>query len=126
MKWDVFISHAFEDKGFARELASALSRKGLKVWFDELELHVGDSLSRSIDHGLSESAYGIVVLSPNFFAKEWTQKELGALNFRETKDRKVILPIWLNISAQEVARYSPMLADRFALNSVAGIDKIVE
>ena len=94
MTWDVFVSHAFEDKEFARALADALSKYGLRVWFDEFELHVGDSLRRSIDKGLSKSRFGVVVLSPKFFAKEWTQKELDALTARETKDKKIILPIW--------------------------------
>lgn len=126
MKWDVFISHAFEDKEYVRELATALLRKGIKVWFDEFELKTGDGLTRTIDHGLSESRYGIVVLSPNFFSKEWTQKELGALTSRETKDEKILLPIWHNIAQKEVAKYSPMLADRVAIMSDAGIEKTVE
>ncbi len=126
MKWDVFISHAFEDKEYARELADALSKSGVKVWFDEFELHIGDSLSRSISHGLSESSYGIVILSRKFFQKEWTQKELGALTSRETTNKKVILPIWLNIDSEEIIRYSPILADRFAISSIVGINKIVE
>src|SRR5215211_933525 len=123
MAWDVFISHAFEDKEFARALADSLSKNGLRVWFDEFELKVGDSLRRSIDTGLSKSKFGIVVLSPNFFSKEWTQKELDALTARETKRRKIILPVWHNISAKEIKRYSPMLADRFAIDSIAGIDE---
>jgi hypothetical protein len=126
MKWDVFISHAFEDKDFARRLANALSKEDIKVWYDEFELHVGDSLSRSINRGLSDSTYGIVVLSHNFFAKEWTQKELGALMSRETKDKNVILPIWHNITAVEISTFSPLLADKFALDSSIGIKKLVE
>ena len=70
MDWDVFISHAWKDKdSFVRPLAKALQAKGLKVWFDESELKVGDSLRRSIDQGLAKSKYGIVVLSPNFFER---------------------------------------------------------
>lgn len=126
MKWDVFISHAFEDKEYARKLAKQLSKKGIKVWFDEFELKIGDGLSRSIDHGLSESAYGIVVLSLNFFAKEWTQKELGALASRESQGEKVILPIWHNITPQQVSKHSPMLADRFAIISGEDINKTAE
>jgi hypothetical protein len=125
MTWDVFVSHAFEDKEFARALADSLAKSGLRVWCDEFELQVGDSLRRSIDKGLSKSRFGVVVLSPNFFAKEWTQKELDALTARETKDKKIILPIWHNISAKEIRRYSPMLADRFAIDSVLGVDKAV-
>jgi hypothetical protein len=70
-RWDVFICHASEDKdNFARPLAEGLRREGLSVWFDEFTLKVGDSLRRSIDHGLGYSRFGVVVLSPAFFAKE--------------------------------------------------------
>jgi len=126
MAWDFFISHAFEDKEFARALADALTEEGCRVWFDEFELKVGDSLRRSINLGLSRSRFGIVVLSPNFFAKEWTQKELDALTARETKRKKIILPIWHNVSIQEVRKYSPILADRLAINSATGIQEMVQ
>jgi hypothetical protein len=44
-EWDVFVSHASEDKeGFVRPLAEALKDRGLRVWFDEFTLRVGDSL----------------------------------------------------------------------------------
>jgi hypothetical protein len=73
-QWDMFISHASEDKeSFVRPLASALKNTGLLVWFDETALTVGDSLRGKIDEGLAQSRYGIVVLSPNFFAKRWPQ-----------------------------------------------------
>lgn len=126
MNWDVFISHASEDKKYARDLANSLVAMGVKVWFDEFELKIGDSLTRSIDLGLSKSTYGIVILSPSFFAKEWTQKELGGLTSRETGGEKVLLPIWHNINHQEVSKYSPMLADRFAIFSDENISKISE
>lgn len=78
--YGVFISHASEDTDtFARPLADQLRRRGLRVWFDEFELTVGDSLRRNIDNGLAKSRYAVVVLSPAFFAKEWTKKELDAL-----------------------------------------------
>ena len=35
-KWDVFVSHASEDKNeLARPLSEALRKKGLSVWYDE-------------------------------------------------------------------------------------------
>ena len=42
---DVFISHASEDKdAIVRPLANALISCGLKVWYDEFTLRIGDSL----------------------------------------------------------------------------------
>ena len=67
---DVFISHAGEDKvEVARPLTDALTASGLRVWLDENELHLGDSLRAKIDHGLAHSRFGVVVLSPSFFCK---------------------------------------------------------
>jgi hypothetical protein len=54
----------------------------VKVWLDEHELTVGDSLSEKIDEGLSQSRFGAVILSPAFFAKHWPKKELSGLRDR--------------------------------------------
>lgn len=123
--WDVFVSHASEDKEpFVKQLADRLAIEGIAVWYDEFALTVGDSLRRSIDKGLSKSRYGIVVLSPRFFAKEWPQKELDGLVARERGGEKVILPIWLDLDHSEVVAHSPMLADRVAAQANEGLDKV--
>ncbi len=116
--YDFFISHASEDKdGFVRDLAKTLEAEGVKIWFDEIVLKVGDSLRRKIDQGLCESRFGIVVISRNFIAKEWPQKELDGLVSLEVDGRNRILPIWHEISKDEVIQYSPTLADKVALNT---------
>jgi hypothetical protein len=75
MEWDVFISHASEDKDdFVRPLADHLQQSGLRVWFDEFTLTVGDSLRQSIDRGLAKSRFGIVVISPSFLQKRLASK----------------------------------------------------
>ena len=125
--WDVFISHASEDKeDFVRPLARALRARGLSVWFDELTLTVGDSLRRSIDRGLARSRFGVVVISPHFLDKEWPQRELDGLAAREVDGTKVILPVWHNITAEQLRARSPMLADRIATLSSNGIDRVVD
>lgn len=126
-KYDVFICHASEDKEtFVRGLAEALTREGLEVWFDEFSLSLGDSLRRKIDYGLSNSRYGVVVLSKNFFRKDWPQKELDGLVAKERNFDKVILPIWHGVTREEVESFSPILADRVAVSSNKGIDYIVK
>jgi hypothetical protein len=128
-KWDVFISHASEDKeSFVEPLANALEASGLNVWYASTALTVGDRLRQKIDEGLAQSRYGVVVLSHNFFAKQWPKEELEGLFAREVNGApgiKVILPVWHSISANEVAHCSPMLAGRFAADSNAGIDVVV-
>jgi hypothetical protein len=125
-EYDVFISHASEDKdGFVRPLAEELRKRGYGVWYDEFSLTLGDSLRRSIDKGLGNSKYGIVVLSPNFLEKEWPQKELDGLAAREIEGRKVILPIWHNILYEDIIKYSPTLADKLAVSTSKGLDYVV-
>jgi hypothetical protein len=125
MDYDVFISHASEDKeNVVRPLAHELRRIGLRVWLDECELTIGDSLRRKIDAGLSHSKYGIVILSPAFFSKEWPNKELDGLFARENGKNKVILPVWHNVTANDVLKFSPMLADKVAISTTRGIVSI--
>jgi TIR domain len=126
MKYDLFISHANEDKSaFVDRLAQALKLDGYRVWYDGFELKPGRSLRRSIDEGLAESAVGVVILSRNFFAKEWALRELDALVGQETYTGKLIIPIWWGVTRDEVARYSPLLADRIAIIGDKGPNLVV-
>ena len=125
--WDVFICHASEDKEAVVEpLAEELRLHGLRVWYDRLELQIGDSLRRKIDEGLSNSRYGVVVVSPHFFTKEWPQRELDGLVQRELAGRKVILPVWHNVDRDDVARYSPTLADKLAGSTADGMKLLAQ
>jgi hypothetical protein len=125
-KHDVFICHASEDKDvFVRPLAEALTKKGLNVWYDEYKLRIGMSLRRSIDKGLDQSRFGLVVLSHSFFSKDWPQRELDALFATMNVDNARILPVWHNVTAEEVQKYSPLLADILAARSSDGIDDVV-
>lgn len=114
-EYDVFISHATEDKDeIVRPLANALVAVGLRVWYDEFELRIGDSLRRKIDAGLTRSRFGVVVLSHAFFAKNWPQYELDGLVTREMTGEQIILPLWHRITKSEVIAQSPSLADKVA------------
>ncbi|EOR02192.1 TIR domain-containing protein [Acinetobacter sp. ANC 3926] len=128
VEYDLFISHASEDKeDFVRPLAETLQQLGIKVWYDEFSLRVGDSLRRKIDSGLKNSRYGTVVLSEAFIKKDWTQYELDGLVAREMNGHKMILPIWHKISKTDVINYSPNLADKVALNtSINTIQEIAD
>ncbi len=127
MYYDVFISHASEDKEtFVRDLAGALVAAGVSVWYDEFSLRIGDSLRRSIDKGLAKCRHGVVVLSPHFFNKEWAQRELDGLTANEVGGSTKILPIWHNVDVALVRTYSPTLADKVAINSALGISRVVQ
>jgi hypothetical protein len=126
-KIGVFISHASEDKAaIAEPLADALTGIGYQVWYDKYTLKLGDSLRREIDKGLAASRFGIVILSPSFFAKEWPQRELDGLVALETGDgQKRILPVWHEVTFEDVSNFSPTLADRLGVSTSRGLDFVV-
>lgn len=118
IKKDLFISHASEDKDdLVRPLAELLKQYGLDVWYDEFELRVGSSISRSIDKGISNSNFGLLVLSKSFFNKNWTEYELKSLNSYEVENGDILLPIWKDVEFKDVRNFSPYLADKFALST---------
>jgi hypothetical protein len=112
---DVFISHASEDKDeIVRSLANALVSHNLIVWYDEFSLRIGDSLRQKIDKGLATSRVGLVVLSPSFISKGWTNYELDGIVTRAVSGEQILLPIWHDITKQQVVDFSPSLADKVA------------
>jgi hypothetical protein len=125
---DVFISHADEDKeAVARPLAQALRDRGWNVWLDELELTVGDSLNGTIEAALARSRFGVVILSPAFFAKSWPQRELAGLAAREVDaGTKVILPVWHNVDRAYLVAHAPTLADRLGSATSDGMASVID
>ena len=126
--WDVFISHASEDKqAVARPLAESLQRAGITVWLDDFELKIGESLRRRIDAGLAGSRFGVVVLSKFFFEKGWPQYELDGFITRYVSGQQNLLPIWHEITKDDVIAASPSLADKIARSTAHyTIDEIAQ
>ncbi len=113
--YDVFLSHASEDKDeVARPLAEMLQKRELKVWYDETELKIGNNLVGEINAGIRDSRFGILILSSSFFNKRWTKYELDILeNLMVTEDR-VLFSILHNITPKKVKSYRVSLANIFA------------
>jgi hypothetical protein len=72
----VFLCHSSEDKPFVRRLASQLSSKGIKVWLDEAEINIGDSLSEKIGSAINEMSYFVIILSDHSISSQWVKREL--------------------------------------------------
>lgn len=113
--WDVFLSHASEDKeAVALPLAQALKDRGVTVWLDRAELRIGDSLRRRIDRGIRSSRFAAVVLSEAYLSKGWPQYELDGIVTLSVGGEQSLLPIWHDITRAQVMAHSPSLADKFA------------
>ena len=113
-----FISHDSRDKtDIALPLALMLKERNCPVWYADFSLRVGDSLRESIERGLKETRKCILILTPNFLKNEgWTKREFNSVFTRELLEKKnVILPVWHEVTQQQVYDYSPSLADKYAL-----------
>jgi type I restriction enzyme M protein len=92
----IFLSHNSQDKPFVRKLAKKLENYGVRVWVDEAEIKIGESLTQKIGQAIEETDYVAVVLSSNSIRSEWVQKELQiAINKEIEKRRVVVLPLLL-------------------------------
>jgi hypothetical protein len=126
---DVFICHASEDKEeFVRPLAEKLREMGLVVWYDEANIGLGQSLSGTIELGLSRSRFGVVVITPSFLKKTWspgsdesfTRKELEQLSALSRSGNARILPVWRGVTREQVLAASAALADALAYDASQG------
>ena len=116
--YHLFISYAHEDKEpFVSTLVRKLRWLHLRVWFDNTELMVGDSIRQGIDRGLAKSRFGVVVLSPAYLRKKWTKYELDGLVAREGVDFKVLLPVLYGVAYEDILADSPSLAQRVSLSA---------
>ncbi len=85
----VFICHSHEDKPFARRLAIAIAGSGFKVWLDEAEIRVGESLIGKIETGIAQATHLIAVVSKASVTSRWCQEEL-----RMALNRQILAGIW--------------------------------
>lgn len=133
-EYDVFVSHAWEDKeSFVDEFVQALRDRNLQVWYDTTKMKWGDSMRAKIDEGLRHTRFGVAVLSPDYISegKYWTKAELDGLFQLESINGKMLLPIWHNLTKKQVMDFSPIIAGKLAMNTASLTpdeiaDKLVE
>ena len=93
----VFISYNHKDSAFVDKLSLELIKNNIKVWKDEWQISVGDSLINEIESGLLGASYLLIVLSKNSVKSDWVRKELNAALIREIDDKKIkILPVLID------------------------------
>lgn len=118
-KYDVFISHANKDKlNFIDDLYSSLDSLGINIFYDKKSLEWGDKWKDRILDGVNQSEFAIIVISENFFGREWTEKELNEFLNRQNKNgQKIILPVVHNITMEQLRDKYPSIAEIQAISS---------
>jgi TIR domain-containing protein len=124
--YDAFISYAGEDRSFAGKLAEVLRDRTLRVWYDRFILKVGDPLLATIDAGLKDSTYGILIVSHAYLSKPWPQYELDVLMRQYIETDKRILPVWHGISKAGLDDAYPGLSGIYAADSKLGLDVVAD
>jgi len=120
---DVFVSYAHEDKPFAHRVAAGLEEEGCRVWVDDFELRVGDSLTERISQAAVSADFAVVLVSPASVESKWCKRELQiALATGLSEGRTLVLPVRLG-----KVKMPPSLADLRYLNAdPADADAAVE
>jgi hypothetical protein len=77
-EFDIFLSYQNSDHEWANGLVRALAGKNLRVWHEATEIEAGDSFIEDIEEGLHNSAYFVVVITPESVGSNWIAAELGA------------------------------------------------
>ena len=117
--YDLFISHANKDKlDYVEQLKASLSRLGISIFYDKDSLEWGDKWKQRILDGVAKAEFAIIVISENFFDREWTERELNELlNRQNDSGQKIILPLIHNITIEQLANKYPELADIQAIST---------
>jgi hypothetical protein len=90
----VFVSHSSKDKAFVDHIVSDLAAHQISVWYDKLDIKIGDSIPGKINAGLSDAKYFLIVLSPDSVTSLWVQEELNAALMRQiTSNGTFLIPI---------------------------------
>lgn len=118
-EYDVFISHANKDKeNLIEKLYQSLNKLGIKIFYDKESLEWGDNWKDRILNGTKKAEFAIIVISENFFDREWTERELSEfLNRQNRNGQKLILPILHNITVPQLQEKYPSVADIQAIDS---------
>ena len=116
-KFDLFISYSHANKEeLVEPLVEALQAAGIRVWFDKLAISIGDSITDKINEGLREARFGLIVISKAYFDSNWARRELNAFFKKQiTLKKKFVLPLWYQISMEELFDHFPMLVDYKAI-----------
>lgn len=73
----IFISYSHADKPLAQALCEGLHARGHRVWIDNQELRIGDSLIERVSTAIADIDFFLALVSPASAQSSWCQKELA-------------------------------------------------
>ena len=112
-EYALFISHANKDKpSYVNDLYKTMLKLGINIFFDADSISWGDNWKQRILNGTANAEFAIIVISENFFGREWTEKELHEFLLRQNDSgQKIILPLLYNVSTEQMSKHYPSLDD---------------
>jgi hypothetical protein len=108
----IFLSHASEDKeNVVEPFIDCLEKAGIhNIWYDKNEIEEGHSIIRKINKGLENSKIGIVIITPHFIRKDFTNWELETLLELTIINEIRLIPLIKNITREEIVKKYRLLA----------------
>jgi len=84
--YHVFVSYRSTDRAWAMSLVARLEGAGLRVFIDQKELEVGQSLAAQLQSALMRSRAAVVLVSKGWLESPWCQQEAEVLHDRALKE----------------------------------------
>jgi hypothetical protein len=92
----IFVSYAHEDSDLAHVFAKALEAHGARVWLDQGELLIGDSLIDRISDAIAEFDFVAALVSEASVQSNWCRKEIALAMSKQLQRgsrRVTVLPL---------------------------------
>ncbi len=102
---NIFLSFSGEGRQrFAIKFLDFFNSHGIKCWYDQHELYLGDVLSESIiQKGINKTEYAILIINETFLSRNWPRTEAKVLYERANNDKNIILfPLLWNVTKQQI------------------------
>jgi uncharacterized protein YjbI with pentapeptide repeats len=110
--YSCFISYSGKDQEFADRLYADLQSEGVRCWFAPHHVQAGKKLHEQIDSAIRLHEKLLLILSPDSINSEWVKTEIAKARKRETEDKRVLFPVRLNISYEQLQEWECFDADR--------------
>jgi uncharacterized protein YjbI with pentapeptide repeats len=110
--YSCFISYSGKDEEFAKRIFADLQQEGVRCWFAPHHVQSGKKLHEQIDVAIRLHERLLLILSPDSINSEWVKTEIAKARKRETADKRVLFPVRLNISYEQLQEWECFDADR--------------